>query len=63
MDIQLLSRWFKKGYNSREMATFYLLSEMSGFPETTTHGARTPAAVEQRWAELHDEVCKIIYQK
>lgn len=58
LDIQLLSRWFHKGYSSREMATFLLIAE------TTTESPFLSAnQVEQRWAEIHDEVVQLIYKK
>ena len=60
VDIQLLSHWFHKGYSSREMATFYLISEMND-PENSD-APWTPERVEQRWAELHDEVVKLVYK-
>lgn len=60
MDIQLLNRWFNKGYSSREMATFYLISELR---TASKYDMTQPQQLEQRWAELHEEVCKLVYTK
>lgn len=59
MDTQLLNRWFKKGYTSREMAWFLLLSEIGSadYPPT---GAEE---ISDRWETLHEEVVKYVYQK
>lgn len=62
LDIQLLSRWFNKGYSSREMATFLLLSEVL-HPETKSRFELTAEEISIQWERLHEEVCKIIYQK
>lgn len=56
MDIQLLNRWFNKGYSSREMATFLLLGEATSWTIPWS-----PELVEKRWAEIFEEVCKHIY--
>jgi hypothetical protein len=59
MDIQLLSRWFNLGFSSREMATFLLLDDIR-MNTAVSHG---PEAIQKRWTELHEEVCKLVYTK
>lgn len=61
MDIQLLNRWFNLGFSSKEMAWFLLLAEMQD-PENhqTTW---TPEQTQQRWTEIHEQACKLIFAK
>lgn len=58
MDVQLLDRWFRLGFTSREMAWFLLLGELQGEgKEVLLHAHQ----IQERWGEIHKEVCKKVY--
>jgi hypothetical protein len=59
MDKDLLNLWFKKGYSSREMATFLLIADQAD----STIKLKRPETVAEKWEQLHNEVCQHIYQK
>jgi hypothetical protein len=59
MDTELLNRWFKKGYSSREMATFLLMADQAD----NILKLKRPKTLAEKWEQLHDEICKIIYAR
>lgn len=59
LDVQLLSRWFHKGYSSREMATFLLLADQA----KSELKLKNPETLAEKWEQLHEEVVRLVYKK
>jgi hypothetical protein len=63
LDIQLLSRWFHKGYSSREMAMFLTMEYVQNFGVQMGGVELDAEAISDKYESFHDEVISLIYMK